>query len=89
MPRRYYDYLPMFQTGHRISTYGSWIISAGLFMAFGNLFYTMKKGPKAERNPFRSLSLEWQTDSPPIHENFAEIPTVTDWTYGYSNPGKK
>ena len=89
MPRRYYDYLPMFEAGHRMSTYGSWIISAGLFLAFGNLFYSMKKGVKAGRNPFKSLSLEWQTDSPPIHENFAEIPTVTDWTYGYANPGKK
>ena len=41
-------------------------------------------GKVAPENPYESLSIEWKTQSPPIHENFEEIPVVTEWTYGYS-----
>ena len=29
MPRRYYDYLPMYQTGQMVSTIGSWVLCRG------------------------------------------------------------
>ena len=41
---------------------------------------------RAKDNPFNSVSLEWQVPSPPPHENFEEIPHVTDYPYVY---GKK
>jgi cytochrome c oxidase subunit I len=37
MPRRYYDYLPMYQTGHMVSTVGSWVLVAGLVTMFWGL----------------------------------------------------
>ena len=46
----------------------------------------MRSGRQAPANPWQGLTLEWQTTSPPQTENFGEIPTVTDWPYGY---GKK
>ena len=55
-------------------------------MVLGNLLYAVFKGKKAPANPYHSLGLEWQTTSPPIHDNFEKIPVVTDWTYGYGKP---
>ncbi len=86
MPRRYATYLPEFEPLMKLSTIGSWILAIGMFIMVYNLIMSLYKGEKAPDNPFGSLSLEWQTPSPPPHENFDEIPVVTDWPYGY---GKK
>jgi len=89
MPRRYYDYLPEFEGLHQLSTYGAWLIAVGLLIVFINLGRAIRNGPEAGNNPFRSKSLEWWTTSPPPHENFDEIPTVEDWTYGYGQAADK
>lgn len=87
MPRRYYDYPPEFQTLHQVSTIFAYINGLGYFTTLANLVYAIFRGRKVGENPFGSLSLEWKTQSPPIHENFKTIPIVTDWTYGYGeNP---
>ena len=86
MPRRYADYPPQFHSLNELSTIGSWILGIGMFLMAINLLRGLFNGEKAPQNPFNSLSLEWQVPSPPPHENFEEIPHVTDWTYGY---GKK
>jgi cytochrome c oxidase subunit 1 len=44
----------------------------------------LKKGPKAEANPWGGETLEWKVPSPPPLENFAEIPVVTTGPYDYS-----
>lgn len=85
MPRRYYDYLPEFTSYHFISTIGSWIVVAGFILMFGNLIYSLFKGAKVtEKNFWGGETLEWHTDTPPIHENFKEIPTVTAAPYEYN-----
>ncbi|MBX7144578.1 MAG: cbb3-type cytochrome c oxidase subunit I [Oligoflexia bacterium] len=87
MPRRYYDYLPQFEPLHQISTVGSYVNAIGYTAALMNLlFAALFSKRKAPSNPYNSLSLEWQTQSPPLHENFKETPVVTDWTYGYGEP---
>lgn len=87
MPRRYYDYPPEFETLHLISTVGAFLNGLGYTFALLNLGYAaLFSKKKAPANPYNSLSLEWQTQSPPIHENFSETPVVTDWTYGYGKP---
>ena len=84
MPRRYYDYLPEFQIYHLISTIGSWILVAGILLMFGNLFKAWLSGKKTtEKNPWGGETLEWTTDTPPIHENFIDIPTVHAAPYEY------
>jgi len=45
-------------------------------------------GRKAEKNPWRSNTLEWTTDSPPPHGNWAEMPTVYRGPYEYGVPGR-
>ena len=87
MPRRYYDYPPEFESLHFLSTIGAFINAAGYTSALLNLLYAAFFGKvKATANPYDALSLEWQTASPPIHENFEETPVVTDYPYAY---GKK
>ncbi len=87
MPRRYYDYPPEYATLHLISTIGAYLNGFGYLFALGNLFYTFMFGNvKAPRNPYNSVSLEWQTQSPPPHENFDETPVVTEEPYNYGTP---
>ncbi|MCX6149897.1 MAG: cbb3-type cytochrome c oxidase subunit I [Ignavibacteriales bacterium] len=83
MPRRYFDYLPQFQTLHVISTIGSWIMVSGILLMFYNLFNGLRKGEKAEMNPWGGMTLEWTIPSPPPLENFEKIPTITHGPYDY------
>jgi cytochrome c oxidase subunit 1 len=89
MPRRYATYLPQFQPLMDISTVGSWILGLGILIMVVNVIRSLLYGEKAPQNPFNSLSLEWSVPSPPPHENFEEIPHVTDWTYGYGTKKNK
>jgi len=83
MPRRYWDYLPEFQTLHLISTFGSYILITGLLIMITNLIIGMRSGKKAEINPWDGRTLEWTVPSPPPLENYINIPTVTTGPYHY------
>jgi cytochrome c oxidase subunit 1 len=84
MPRRYYDYLPQFQSYHMISTIGSWVLIVGLIIMFTNLWVGMRKGTKAPMNPWGGETLEWKIQTPPILENFRDVPDVHAGPYDYS-----
>lgn len=84
MPRRYYDYLPQFQPYHLASTIGSWIMVAGILLMIGNLVKGILSGKKiTEKNIWGGETLEWKIDTPPIHENFIEIPDIHAAPYEY------
>jgi cytochrome c oxidase subunit 1 len=83
MPRRYYDYLPRFNTPNLISTIGSWVLAMGLVIMFYNLVHSLFAGEKAGNNPWNAATLEWQTTSPPPTENFDEVPVVTKGPYTF------
>jgi cytochrome c oxidase subunit I len=85
MPRRYFDYLPQFHTGHFISTIGAFILFGGLVLMVFNLVYHIKRGAIAPANPWKGVTLEWQIPSPPSHENFDEIPVITTQPYLFGN----
>jgi len=74
MPRRYADYLPEYHLPHMISTFGSWILVAGIVLMVVNLFRSARHGEKAPDNPWGATTLEWQTTSPPPQLNFARAP---------------
>lgn len=84
MPRRYYDYLPEFQSLHFISTIGSWILVLGLIMMVANLLMGLRNGSRASSNPWGGTTLEWTIQSPPTVENFETIPVVATGPYDYS-----
>ncbi len=83
MPRRYFDYLPQYESLNQISTVGSWMIGTGFLIGFGVIVHGLLKGEKAPDNPWGATTLEWTTSSPPPHENFLKTPTITAGPYEY------
>jgi len=84
MPRRYYGYLPEFQSLHALSTYGSWILAFGLFLVLFYLLYSLFRGKQAPSNPWGALTLEWtNATSPPDPHNFIRTPVVTRGPYDF------
>ena len=81
MPRRYFDYLPQFQTGHFLSTIGAFVLFIGLILMTYNLIYHARKGKKAPANPWKGVTLEWLIPSPPPLENFDVIPEIKTKPY--------
>lgn len=83
MPRRYHDYLVQYESLNKISTVGSWLIATGFIIVLGTIIHSILRGEKAEDNPWGAKTLEWQTQTPPPHENFNETPVVTAGPYEY------
>jgi cytochrome c oxidase subunit 1 len=86
MPRRYYNYLDQFQTLHVVSTFGSWILGAGLFLTAAYLLATFRKPMDAPANPWGGRTFEWETQSPPIPHNFDFDPILTHGPYDFRPP---
>jgi len=84
MPRRYYNYLDQFRGLHVYSTVGSWLLLAGFSLMAFYLLRSLKSGEKAAANPWGGLSLEWKTQSPPVTENFVDVPEITHGPYDYN-----
>ncbi|MBC8280204.1 MAG: cytochrome C oxidase subunit I, partial [Chloroflexi bacterium] len=63
-------------------------VLAGSFALFAvHLAVAWVRGAKAEANPWRARTLEWQTTSPPPEHNFLREPEVLGDPYGYGEPG--
>jgi cytochrome c oxidase subunit I len=83
MPRRYHDYIPAYQSLNTISTVGSWMIATGFIIALVIVIRALLDKKTVTHNPWGAKSIEWTIQSPPIHENFKTIPTVTAGPYEY------
>jgi cytochrome c oxidase subunit 1 len=83
MPRRYFDYLPKYEMWNKVSTVGSWLIAVSVLVMLYNLIVSAFRGEKAPANPWGGSTLEWQTQSPPVLENFEKDPVVTQDPYQY------
>jgi cytochrome c oxidase subunit I len=91
MQRRIYDYtqyahLKGLQPMNQFMTIALFVLGIGQVILVLNFFLSMRRGEKVGPNPWNSNTLEWQTSSPPPHENFHEIPTVYRGPYEYSAP---
>jgi cytochrome c oxidase subunit 1 len=51
-----------------------------------NFFRAVFAGKKAEDNPWKVGTLEWETATPPVHHNFDVIPNVIRGPHEYANP---
>jgi cytochrome c oxidase subunit 1 len=89
MPRRYYNYLDQYQTLHQVSSIGAFMLGAGFFVMLLYLLYSLKWGPKAPDNPWGGCTLEWKTETPPVHQNFRESPVFSGEPYDYRPPGMR
>ena len=83
MPRRYFDYIPAYESLNKISTFGSWLIATGFLISLFAIIKALRSGEKAPANPWGAKTLEWQTSSPPPHFNFDQKPTVTGGPYDF------
>ena len=83
MPRRYYNYLDQFQPLHAFSSYGSFVLGIGFFIMLYYFVHSLFRGKIAGKNPWGGLTLEWQTASPPIPQNFEQTPEITHGPYDY------
>jgi cytochrome c oxidase subunit 1 len=84
MPRRYHVYPDEFQVLNVLSSAGSTILGVGYGLIGIYLVYSLFKGERASANPWGATGLEWQTDSPPMPENFTHTPIVSEGAYEYS-----
>jgi cytochrome c oxidase subunit 1 len=66
-----------------MSTAGASILGIGYLLPMIYLVWAARYGRAAGRNPWPSTGLEWQTDSPPITENFEKTPEVTWEPYDF------
>ena len=83
MNRRIALYDPQFETLNMVCTIGSYILALSTLPFIINVVWSWLKGKKAPRNPWHALTLEWQTASPPIIENFEEEPVLWAGPYDY------
>jgi cytochrome c oxidase subunit I len=95
VPRRYFEitgttFLPeSAQYVNASITIAALIVGAAQIIFLLNLILSTFFGKKADPNPWKATTLEWQTEhTPPQHGNFgAELPKVYRWAYDYSVPG--
>lgn len=83
MNRRIAIYDVQFQPLNQLCTLGAYIMAVSTFPFIINVAWSLWKGEKAGRNPWRALTLEWQTASPPIIENFEEEPVLWSGPYDF------
>jgi cytochrome c oxidase subunit 1 len=66
-----------------VCTAGSYLLAVSTFPFLANLIWSVFKGKEAGANPWKALTLEWQTTSPPLIENFEEEPVLWSGPYDY------
>ena len=93
MPRRYssfaeYDFLKELHPLVVFVSIAAIITITTQLIFYFNVFWSMFKGKKAGENPWEATTLEWNTTSPPPHDNFAGVlPTVYRGPYEFAVPG--
>jgi cytochrome c oxidase subunit I len=95
VPRRYYafdnfEFIPASaQNLQAFITVAALIVGVFQLVFIFNLVWSTFKGKRADSNPWRATTLEWQTpDTPPVHGNWGpKLPAVYRWAYDYSVPG--
>ncbi len=87
MNRRVADYSPDLAGLNLFTSIAAFILGASFLVMVFNLVYSWVRGPRAEPNPWKARTLEWQTSSPPPVENFPKEPLVVGGPYDYGVPG--
>src|SRR5262249_28340067 len=86
MPRRYWSYPERFQPLNVLSSGGAFLLGAALLLTVVHLLVALARGKRAGRNPWGSLSYEWQAPTPPPTHNFIEPLSLSHGPYDYFDP---
>ena len=89
MPRRVADYQDRFADLNLAISISSFVLGASIVLFLYNIITSWARGPKADGNPWRARSIEWQVSSPPPIFNFDEIPQVVGGPYEYGVEGAR
>ena len=89
MPRRYHSYPDEMQVLNVLSSAGASVLGLGYLLPAIYLVWSLKKGEVAGPNPWGASGLEWQMQSPPLTENFGEVPIVDREPYEYEHVAAK
>ena len=77
MPRRYHSYPDEMQVLNVMSSAGATVLGLGYVLPVIYFLWSLRYGQVAGPNPWGASGIEWQTQSPPLTENFVETPVVT------------
>ncbi|MCC2695395.1 cytochrome c oxidase subunit I [Nodularia sp. LEGE 04288] len=83
MRRRIAVYDPKFADLNLICSIGAVLLAISTLPFLINVCHSWLYGEKAPDNPWRALTLEWMTTSPPPPENFKTQPVLTVHPYHY------
>jgi cytochrome c oxidase subunit 1 len=89
MPRRVADYNAQFGDWNLLISCFSFLLGAAQLVFLYNMVVSWRYGPRAEANPWRAKTIEWQVSSPPPIFNFDEIPRVVGGPYEFGVPGAR
>jgi cytochrome c oxidase subunit I len=89
MPRRYYDYLPQYETGNFLAGLGGYLMIFGIAVMFGNLLMSFRKAVPAPADPWGGTTLEWHVPSPPPLHNFVDTPQIMAFPYDFTGVGEQ
>jgi len=85
MPRRVAVYAPEFQPINVIISFSAFVLGLSTFIILFNMVWSLVRKEKqiAGPNPWRALTMEWATSSPPPEHNFHGEPVPFKNPYGY------
>jgi cytochrome c oxidase subunit 1 len=79
MPRRIPDYNVVFADWNLVSSIGAFGMFITPFLMFASLYWSLKRGPKAEARAWvGAKGLEWTVPAPAPHHTFTTPPVIHD-----------
>ena len=85
MPRRVAEYDPQFTLINQISSVGALLMAISTLPFLINVIVSLRQGAAAGANPWRALTPEWLTSSPPPVENWIGAAPLVKEPYGYGS----
>jgi cytochrome c oxidase subunit 1 len=83
-----YEFLRHLQPLNRFVSYAAFALAASQLLFIGNFVWSFFRGPRAERNPWNSNTLEWTAPEKLPHGNWGDrLPTVYRGPYEYAGLG--
>ena len=83
MARRIAEYDPQLAPANLASSIGAFLLAISTIPFIINAIWSWIGGQVSSANPWKALTLEWQTASPPPEENFMDVPFIWSGPYEY------